>query len=130
MGTPTRRVRLTAAVGAVCGAMLFLLFVRFLGGLLESRQCLIPKFGKMVAEKGQALGIELVDAARAGAAVANEAGLFEHAQVLRNRGTGNWQAGGEFIHGARRRAEHLENGQAGGVAKGGESVLYVSIHLR
>ena len=109
---------------------MFLLFVRFLGSLLESCQCLVPKLGKMVAQKGQPIGVEFVDAARALAAVAHQASLFEHPQVLRNRRTRNGQAGSEFVHRTRRSAQHLEDSQAGCVAQSRETVLYVSIHLR
>lgn len=84
----------------------------------------------MVAQKGQTLGIEFVDAASAVAPVAHQARFLEDAQVLRDRWTRNGQPGGQFVDSARRGAEHLEDGQAGGVAKSGEAVLYVSVHLR
>ena len=84
----------------------------------------------MVTENDQPFRIEFVNAARAIAAVAHQASLFENAQMLRNCRARNGQTCGEFMNGARRGAQHLEDGQASGVAKGGEAVLYVSIHLR
>lgn len=71
-----QRVRLTAAIVPVCAAMLFLLFVLFFGCFLESYQCLVPKLGKMVAEKRQSFGIQFVNAPRAIAAVTHQARLF------------------------------------------------------
>ena len=84
----------------------------------------------MVAQQGQPLGIEFVDTTRALSPVAHQAGLFQHAKVLRDRRTRNRQGCGELVHRARRGAQHLEDSQAGGVAKGAEAILYVSVHLR
>jgi hypothetical protein len=130
MGTFTRSVRFTAAVRAVSGVILFLLLVFVFGGGLKNRQSLVPKVCKVVAQEGDALGIQFVDAARAVAAVAHKVGLLQDAQVLRDGRPGYGQAGGQFVHRAGVGAQHLEDGQAGRVAEGGESVLYVSIHLR
>ena len=75
------------------------------------------------------MGIQFVDAARAVAAVTHKVRLLQDAQVLRDRRTRHGQAGGKFVYGTGVRAQHLEDGQAGRVAKSGEPVLYVSIHL-
>jgi len=84
----------------------------------------------MIAQEGDTLRIEFVDAAGAGSAVAYEAGLFQHAEMLGDGGAGNGKTGGEFVDGAGVGAEHFEDGQAGGIAEGGKAVLYVSVHLR
>jgi len=84
----------------------------------------------MIAEELETLGIEFVDAAGAGAAVADESGLLEDAEMLGDGGTGDGKPGSEFVDGARMGSEEMENGEAGGVAQGGEAGFYVSIHLR
>lgn len=84
----------------------------------------------MVAEYGNSLGIQFVDAARAFAAVAHQAGVLQDAQMLGNGWARNWHARGQFIHGTRRSPQHFEDGQARRVAQGRETVLYVSVHLR
>ena len=84
----------------------------------------------MVAQKRQTFGIEFVDATCAVAAIAHEASLFENTKMLGDGGARNGQTGGEFVDGARRGAEHFEDGQTGWVAQGRQTVLYVSVHLR
>lgn len=84
----------------------------------------------MVAQQGKALGIQLVNAACPFMAVADQAGLFKHAQMLRNGRARDRQTRGELVHGLGVRAQHFKDGQAGGIAQGRETVLYVSIHLR
>lgn len=84
----------------------------------------------MIAQQGQAFGIQFVDAARTFAAIAHQAGVFQHAQVLRNRRPGHREPRGELVHCQRLIAQHFEDGQAGGIAESGQAVLYVSIHLR
>jgi hypothetical protein len=84
----------------------------------------------VVAQEREAFGIEFIDTAGAGAAIAHEAGVLENAQVLGNGRTGDGESGSEFVNGARMGAEKLNDGPAGGVAESGEAVLYVSSHLR
>ena len=84
----------------------------------------------MVAQHGNALGIQFVDTAGAFAAVAHQPGVLQNAQMLRNGWARHGHARGQFVHGARGSAQHFEDRQAGGVAQGRETVLYVSIHLR
>jgi len=83
----------------------------------------------MVAQERQTLGVELVDAARAFAAVAHQAGFLEDAEMLGNGRARNRETCGQFVDGPGRSAEHFKDGQAGRVAEGGESAFYVSIHL-
>jgi len=84
----------------------------------------------MIAQECDALRIQLVNAPRACPAVADQTSLFEHPQVLRDGGAGHRQPGRQFVYRVGMMAEHLEDGQAGGIAEGGQAVLYVSIHLR
>jgi len=102
----------------------------FFSKLLERGKRLIPQLRKVVPQHRQALGIQLVDPPRPLAAVAHQACILQHAQVLGNGRTGNRQARRKLIHRLGMVAQHLENGQPGGVAQRRQSVLYVSIHLR
>lgn len=86
--------------------------------------------GKMIAQQGDAVGIQFVDTPRSRAPVTHQTSVLENAQMLGHCRTRNRQTGGEFVHGARMAADHLEDGQAGGIAEGSEAVLYVSVHLR
>jgi hypothetical protein len=130
MDTFTRMVRFTAAIGAASGDMSFLLSILFFRELLESCQSLAPKMSKMVAQQRDALGIQFVNAAGAVATVAHQASLLQYTEVLRDRGTRNRQSGSQLVHRARMGAQHIEDGQAGGIAQSGEAIFYVSIHLR
>ncbi len=84
----------------------------------------------MVAQHGEPLGIQFVDAAGAFAAVAHQSRVLQNAKMLGYGWARHGHAGGQFVHGAGGGAQHFEDGQAGGVAQGRESVLYVSVHLR
>ena len=76
----------------------------------------------MVAQERQSLGVEFIDAPRALAPVADQSSVLEHAEVLGNRGPRYRQSGGQFMNGARMRADSLEDGEARRVAEGGEPV--------
>ena len=110
--------------------MLFLLFVFFLGELFERGESPIPQLREVIAEQRQALGIQLINSTSSFAAVPHQARILQDAQVLRYRGARNRQAGGKLVHGLRMVAQHLEDGQPGGVAQRRQSALYVSFHLR
>ena len=84
----------------------------------------------MIAQECDALWIQFVNAPRACPAIAHQTSLFEHAQVLRNGRAGHRQPGRQFVYGVGMMAEHLEDGQSGGISESGQAVLYVSIHLR
>ena len=86
--------------------------------------------GKVVAQERDAFGVQFVNAAGAVATVAHQTGLFQCAKMLRNRRTRNGQSRSQLMHCAWVGTQHLENGEAGGVTKGAQSGLYVSIHLR
>jgi len=96
--------------------------VLFLGKSFERIESLVPQLGEVVAQKREPLGIQFVDPARSFAAVAHQASLFQHPQVLRNRGPRHGKSRRQFVHGTRMRPDHLKNGQAGGVAERGEAV--------
>ena len=74
--------------------------------------------------------IDFVDTARARAAVANQAGVLENAQVLRDGRAGNRKQRSEMTDGTRMGGQQLKYGQASGVAEGLQSGGDVSIHLR
>jgi hypothetical protein len=76
------------------------------------------------------LGIDFVNAARTGAAVANQASLFQYAKMLGDGGAGDGEDGSEFIDGVGMARKQLEDGEAGGIAKGLQAGGNVSIHLR
>ncbi len=84
----------------------------------------------MVAQQSDALGIQFVNAPRTCASIAHQASVLQNAQMLRDRRARNGQPGGELVHRARTAPDHFEDGQASGIAKCSEAVLYVSTHLR
>ena len=100
------------------------------GQFLESAQSAVPKLREVITQERQAFRIQFVNAARALAAVAHQPRFLEHAEVLGDRGTGYRKPGGELVDSTGMRTEHFEDGQAGGIAKSGKAVLYVSAHLR
>jgi len=101
----------------------------FFGKLFERGKGLIPQLRKVVAEQCQPLWIQLVNPARALPAVAHQLRIFQDAQVLRNGRPRYREAGGKLVHRLRVVAQHLEDGQPGGITERRQSVLYVSIHL-
>jgi len=77
----------------------------------------------MVPEKSEPLGIQFVNPAGAFAAVANQAGLFQHPQVLGNSRARHGKSRRQFVHGSRMGSDHLKNGQARGIAERRQAVL-------
>jgi len=77
----------------------------------------------MQTQEPHAFWIELVNAARSGLCIANQARIFEHAQVLRNRRPAYRQHSSQFIHRHRPGGQLLEDGHAGGIPQGFESGL-------
>ncbi len=82
----------------------------------------------MVAQGGNAIGIQFVDAASAVAAISDQSRILEHAQMLRDRGAGDGDASGQIVDGAGMLADQGKDSQAGRIAESGEAGLYVSIH--
>src|SRR6185503_6136281 len=64
----------------------------FLGGFLEGRECVLPEALEVLAQLGERVAVDAVVMARALGAVADEPGLLEHAEMLRDRGTRDVQA--------------------------------------
>jgi len=75
------------------------------------------------AKTGYAFGVQLVEAAGSGAAVGDQAGVFEHAQVLGDSGTADRKFTGQLVDGDGTGRELLEDGHSGRVAEGIESGL-------
>ena len=130
MGTSTWMVLLTTAFRAVSGAMLFLLFVFLFRKSFESREGLVPQFRKMIPQGRNPLRIKIVNPPRSFATVVNQTGLLQDLQMLRYGRTRDRQPGGQLVDRVGMLGQHSEDGQARGVAEGGESVFYVSVHLR
>ena len=97
---------------------------------LKSGQGFVPEVREVVAQQGEPFGIQLINSARAVAAVADQARLSQTAQMLGDGGARYGQSCREFVNRARMSADHLKDGQASGVAESGEAVVNVSIHLR
>jgi hypothetical protein len=86
--------------------------------------------GEMIAQQGDALGIQFVNPPGTRTSIAHQASVFQNAQMLRHCRARNRQSGGELVHRARMAPDHFEDGQASGIAKSSKAVLYVSTHLR
>lgn len=106
-----------------------LLFVFSFGKQFEGGERLVPDRREMIAQHGDSLGIDFVDAASAGPAIADEAGLFEDAKVLGDRGTGDRKYGGQLVDGVGMAGKQLKDREASGVAQGLQSGSNVSVHL-
>ncbi len=102
----------------------------FFSELFERGKCLVPQLSKVIAEHRDAFGIQFIDPARAFSAITHKARIFQHTQVLRYCRARNRQARRKLVHSLGMVAQHLEDGQPGGVTQRCQSVLYVSIHLR
>ena len=78
-----------------------------------------PEGVELVAQRGDGGGVEAVDPAGAGRSFADEAGLFQHLEVLGDGRAADRQLGGEFPDRLGTVGKLLDDGQPGGVAKGG-----------
>ena len=102
----------------------------FFSKLLKRGKRLIPQLRKVVPQQRQALGIQFIDPPRAFPPVAYQPCILQDPQMLGNGRARYRQARRKLVHGMGMVAQHLENGQPGGVAQRRQSVLYVRIHLR
>jgi hypothetical protein len=109
---------------------MFRSWVQFFRGDLKVGEGFGPHLVEMGAQARYTLGIELIEAARSGAVVEHEAGVFQHFEVLRDGGTADGESARELVHGQRSSRQLLEDSHAGGVAEGVESGLEVSVHIR
>src|SRR5215208_3148000 len=64
----------------------WLIGLSFLCGFLEGRERVLPEALEVLAQLGERVAVDAVIVARALSAVADEARLLEHAEVLRDRG--------------------------------------------
>jgi hypothetical protein len=106
----------------------FMRGMRFLRGGLKIAEGPGPHLVEVGTEARDAFGVELVKAAGSGAAVENEACVFQHFEVLRNRGAADGKGARQFVDGERTRRELLKDGHARGVAKSVETGLKVCVH--
>lgn len=77
----------------------------------------------MRAQKGDTLRIQLIQTPRTGFAIGDQTRVFEHTEVLRDRGPADRQLSGKLIYGDRAISELLKDGHAGGIAQGVEPGL-------
>jgi hypothetical protein len=94
----------------------------FRGGL-ESTERFFPDLIEVGSQQGDAFGIQLIDSASAGLAVADETRILQHFQMLRDGGTAYRHGSGKFVDGHRTACELLEDGHAGRVAECFEPAL-------
>ena len=94
-----------------------LIGLSFLCGFLEGRERVLPEALEVLAQLGERVSVDAVEVARPLAALADEAGLLEDAEVLRNGWAGDGQAERDLTDGARAFAKALENGPPCGVGQ-------------
>src|SRR5215212_8334792 len=91
------------------------LLVVLLDDLLVGRQRLVPEPVELSTERAHAIGIDPVDAAVARGPVHDESRVLEHLQVLRDRGSADWELARELADRLRAIRETLEEiGRASG----------------
>jgi hypothetical protein len=95
----------------------------------QRRHGAVPELVEPGAHGAQPLRIDGVDAARPILAVADQAGVLQHLQVLRDRGPADRQARGDLAHRARPGRQPLQHPAAGGIGQGGEGGVVVSHDL-
>lgn len=105
-----------------------MLRVRFFDGGLKVCESPDPHLVEVGAETGDALGVELIEAACTGFAVHHEPGIFEHFEVLRHGWTADGKEVRQLIDGQGTSRKFLEDSHARGVAEGIETGLEVSVH--
>src|SRR6188474_3212430 len=95
----------------------WLIPLSFLCGFLEGRERVLPEALEVLAQLGERVSVDAVEVARPLATLADEAGVLEDAEVLRNGWAGDGQARGDLTDGARALAKALENGPPCGVGQ-------------
>ena len=90
---------------------------------LEGGERIAPEAVEPAAQLAEAFRVDLVEAARAVDLVADEAGLAQRLEVLRDGRPAHRQAGGDLADRHRAGAQALEDGASGRVGQGGEGVL-------
>jgi hypothetical protein len=84
---------------------------------------LLPHLVEMRAQAGDAFRGEAIVTAGSRFAIENQAGILEHAQMLRDGRAAHRESAGEFIHRQWTGGQLLEDGHAGGVSDGIKSGL-------
>jgi len=91
----------------------------------------LPERVQLIAQGGDAGGVEPVDPAGPRGAVGDQAGVLEHLQVLRYRRPADRQLLGELADGSRSLCQARDDGAPGGVTQGVPAAPgLVSIHER
>ena len=93
---------------------------------MELPEAVVPEAvveGDPVADGGEAVGAEVVEALAALALLGDEAGVEEDAEVLGDGGSAHVEVGGEVVDGAVGVGEEAEHAAPGGMADGVEDVL-------
>jgi hypothetical protein len=78
---------------------MFCSWLLFFGGDLKVGESFGPHLVEVRAETGDTLGVELVEATRAGAGVEDQACIFEDLEVLGDSGTADGESASELVHG-------------------------------
>ncbi len=95
---------------------------------LERRERVGPELVEELTQRTETLGLDGVDATRAIHAIGDEAGVFEHAQVLRDRRATDRKRLGQLADRERTLAELQQNRPPGRIAQGVELRVMVSVH--
>jgi len=99
-----------------------------LDGLLEGVERRAPELVEIRAQRGHAVGIDGVDAPRAGRPVDHQAGALQNLEVLGHRRAGDRQLARELADGPRPLAEQLEDRASGRIPECRERLGLVSKH--
>src|SRR4029078_3903756 len=105
------------AFSTTCSLVSCIIGLSFLGGFLEGRERVLPEAFEVLAQLGERVSVDAVEVARPLATLADEAGVLEDAEVLRNGWAGDGQARRDLTDGARALARALENGPPCGVGQ-------------
>ena len=97
---------------------------------LERVERSTPELIEILTQRLEPIGIELVDAPGALGTVDDEPRLLEHAQMLGDGRAADVEPARELPHGHGPLRQLRNDPPAGGVAKGVELVMSVSLHLR
>jgi hypothetical protein len=92
-------------------------------GYFEGAEGAGPDLIEVSAETRYAFRIELIKATGSGLAIENEAGFFQHAEVLRDGGPADGHCGCKLMDGQRTVGEAIEDGHAGSVREGVQAGL-------
>src|ERR1700733_5280866 len=123
IGAWTRTLLRTTASATVFSFATLLSFWLLFRCCLKGAQRLGPHPVEVCTQPCHSLGMQLVEAPRSGFAVGDQPGILEHPEVLRHRGTADWQRLSQFVDGNRAARELLKDRHAGSIAQGVETGL-------